>query len=123
MKKECLQVLEQMKRNCNLLELDVLSGYFVDTLEFIKVLREQVDILERDIIGKEQKEEIEQVVENRRNTKYSDKDFIISVYKAHDFKVSGTLEALHSEGISISDKQLRNILKQSGVYEGRGKKS
>lgn len=124
MKSESLQVLEQMKRNCNILERDVLNDYFVDTLGFIKVLREQIDILERGFTGKAstastEQEEEKELIENKRNTKFKDRAFIVSVYKANDFKVSRTLQALNSEGISISDKQLRNILKSEGVYEGR----
>lgn len=123
MKSESLQVLEQMKRNCNILERDVLNDYFVDTLGFIKVLREQIEILEAELTGRrgiEQEEEKEkELIENKRNTKFNDRDFIVSVYKANNFKVSRTLQALNSEGISISDKQLRNILKSEGVYEGR----
>lgn len=121
MKSESLQVLEQMRRNCNILEADVINDYFVDTLGFIKVLREQIDILERGFTGKEsiEQEEEKELIENKRNTKFNDRDFIVSVYKANNFKVSRTLQALNSEGISISDKQLRNILKSEGVYEGR----
>lgn len=121
MKSESLQVLEQMRRNCNILERDVLNDYFVDTLGFIKVLREQIEILERGFTGKEsiEQEEEKELIENKRNTKFNDRDFIVSVYKANNFKVSRTLQALNSEGISISDKQLRNILKSKGVYEGR----
>lgn len=121
MKSESLQVLEQMRRNCNILEADVINDYFVDTLDFIKVLREQIDILERGFTGKEsiEQEEEKELIENKRNTKFKDRNFIVSVYKANDFKVSRTLKALQSEGISISDKQLRNILKDCGVYEGR----
>lgn len=123
MKSESLQVLEQMKRNCNILEADVINDYFVDTLGFIKVLREQIEILEAELTGRrgtEQEEEKEkELIENRRNTKFRDREFIVSVYKANNFKVSRTLKALNSEGISISDKQLRNILKSEGVYEGR----
>lgn len=121
MKSESLQVLEQMRRNCNILERDVLNDYFVDTLDFIRVLREQIEILERGFTGKEsiEQEEEKELIENKRNTKFKDRDFIVSVYKANDFKVSRTLQALQSEGISISDKQLRNILKSEGVYEGR----
>lgn len=121
MKSESLQVLEQMRRNCNILERDVLNDYFVDTLDFIRVLREQIEILERGFTGKEsiEQEEEKELIENKRNTKFKDRDFIVSVYKANDFKVSRTLQALQSEDISISDKQLRNILKSEGVYEGR----
>lgn len=121
MKSESLQVLEQMKRNCNILEADVINDYFVDTLGFIKVLREQIDILEAELTGRRgiEQEEEKELKENIRNTKFKDRTFIVSVYKANDFKVSRTLQALQSEGISISDKQLRNILKDCGVYEGR----
>lgn len=121
MKSESLQVLEQMKRNCNILEADVINDYFVDTLSFIKVLREQIEILEAELTGRRgtEQEEEKELIENKRNTKFKDRDFIVSVYKANDFKVSRTLQALNSEGISISDKQLRNILKSEGVYEGR----
>lgn len=121
MKSESLQVLEQMKRNCNILERDVLNDYFVDTLDFIKVLREQIEILEAELTGRRgtEQEEEKELIENKRNTKFKDRTFIVSVYKANNFKVSRTLKALNSEGISISDKQLRNILKSEGVYEGR----
>lgn len=126
MKSECLQVLEQMKRNCNIVESDVLNDYFVDTLYFIKVLREQIEILEKGIrtgTFEQEQEEEKELKENIRNTKFKDRNFIVSVYKANDFKVSRTLQALKSEGLFISDKQLRNILKQEGVYEVRGSKS
>lgn len=126
MKSECLQVLEQMKRNCNIVENDFLGGYFIDTLEFIKVLREQIEILEKGITTgtfKQQQEEEKELKENIRNTKFKDRNFIVSVYKANDFKVSRTLKALQSEGLSISDKQLRNILKKENVYVVRGSKS
>lgn len=115
-----------MKRNCNIVESDVLNDYFVDTLYFIKVLREQIEILEKGIrtgTFEQEQEEEKELKENIRNTKFKDRNFIVSVYKANDFKVSRTLQALKSEGLFISDKQLRNILKQEGVYEVRGSKS
>lgn len=122
MKRECLSVLEQMKRNCNIIESDVLNSYFVDTLGFIDVLREQISILEKEITKAkvlEQKQEEQEVATNRRNTQYADTAFIVSVYKGKNFNIKKTLEALHQEGVSISDKQLRNKLKKAGVYEGR----
>lgn len=53
---------------------------------------------------------------NRRNSKYEEnKGTIIQAYKAAG-TIKETLNLLHTDGILISDKQLRNILRAEGVY-------
>ena len=103
------------------MENDLLNGYFVNTVEFIGILRAQISILEREIEATnfKQLQKAKEAPVNKRNTKYTDKNFIVSVYKANNFSVKKTLETLHLEGVSISDKQLRNILQEAGVYTGR----
>lgn len=117
------EILEQMKRNCDIMESDILNNYYVDTLEFIAVLRQQVSLLEKELkVQHSISAEIKEQKINRRNTKYTDKKTIINIYRLNDYSVKKTLEDLHAKGISISDKQLRNILIECGVYQIKRKR-
>lgn len=117
------EILEQMKRNCDIMEDDILNDYFSDVLEFISIIRKQVLLLEEELKGQQNVPIViqEQKI-NRRNTKYNDKKTMINTYKFNDCNIKKTLECLHAEGIAISDRQLRNILIECGVYKIKRKK-
>jgi len=52
---------------------------------------------------------------NKRNLRY-DKKVIVKAFEETG-TVKKAFELLHSQGIEISDKQLRNIIKSEGVYQ------
>lgn len=63
--------------------------------------------------------ELQTIHTNRKDKFRNLTDFIVMIYTSQNYNIKKTLSTLKDLDISISDKQLRNILTKEKIYRGR----